>query len=200
MNLLRGMRLATLAGAVLLSSASCCLAQAASTGLIDANGLISPSHPIPSGLAPGMKVKLVSDHGGEKVYAVIFSRGDEVLSGLTDFASQYKVEAGHFTGIGAFSHATVGWLDLSRKMYRAIPVREQVECLSMIGDIATFNGKPVVHTHVVMGRGDGSTVGGHVWEAFANPTLEVFVSVDPIGLKKVPDDATGMKLIDPTKP
>lgn len=79
------------------------------------------------------------------------------------------------------------------------PIAEQVEVLSMIGDIATFNGKPVVHTHVVLGRHDGSTVGGHVWELHVNPTLEVFVTANATPLKKKPDDASGMKLIDPTQ-
>jgi predicted DNA-binding protein with PD1-like motif len=47
----------------------------------------------------------------------------------------------------------------------------------MIGDIATFDGRPVV-THVVLGRSDGSTVGGHVFELNVNPTLEVFVTTN----------------------
>ena len=159
---------------------------------------ISPARPIPAGGAPGMEVKLVSDApGGEKVYAVIFGKGDEVLSGLTDFAIQYKVGAAHFTGIGAISGATVGWLDLGAKAYRPIHVAQQVEVLSMVGDVATFNGKPVVHAHVAMGKEDGSTVGGHLWEAHVNPTLEVFVSVDPVELKKKQDAESGMKLIDP---
>jgi predicted DNA-binding protein with PD1-like motif len=160
---------------------------------------VSPSRPIPTGLAPGMQVKLVSESATEKVYAVIFRKGDEALSGLTDFAIQYHVEDAHFTAIGAVSGATLGWLDLSKKVYRAIPVREQVEVLSMIGDIATFNGKPVVHAHLVLGKHDGTTVGGHLWEAYVNPTLEVFVTVDATPLEKTPDDASGMKLIDPTK-
>jgi predicted DNA-binding protein with PD1-like motif len=161
--------------------------------------LISPARPIPTGQAPGMKVKLVSQKGGEKVYAVIFSKGDEVLSGLTDFAIQYKVGAAHFTGIGALSGATLGWLDLAAKAYHPLHVDEQVEVLSIIGDVATFNGKPVVHAHMVMGKRDGTTVGGHLWEAHVNPTLEVFVSVDPVPLKKKADDASGMKLIDPAE-
>jgi predicted DNA-binding protein with PD1-like motif len=74
-----------------------------------------------------------------------------------------------------------------------------VEVLSMIGDIALYNGKPVVHAHMVMGKHDGSTVGGHLWEAHVNPTLEVFVNVDPVALRKTPDAESGMKLIDPTK-
>jgi predicted DNA-binding protein with PD1-like motif len=58
----------------------------------------------------------------------------------------------------------LAWLDLSKKAYRRIPVTEQAEVLSMIGDIATFDGKPVVHTHVEVGRSDGSTVARHVFE------------------------------------
>jgi uncharacterized protein len=85
-----------------------------------------------------------------------------------------------------------------KKNYRRIPVTEQAEVLSMIGDIATFDGKPVVHTHVVLGRSDGSTVGGHVFELNVNPTLEVFVTMDTMPLRKKADTLSGMKLIDPT--
>jgi len=164
---------------------------------VGAEPIISPSRPVPTGHAPGMQVKLVSEKAGEKVYAVIFRKGDEVLSGLTDFAIQYKVGAAHFTGIGALSGALVGWLDLGAKAYQPIHVDQQVEVLSIIGDVALFNGKPVVHAHLVMGKRDGSTVGGHLWEAHVNPTLEVFVSVDPVPLQKKPDAESGMKLIDP---
>ena len=164
-----------------------------------AGDTIQPTRPVPVGKAPGMRVKLVQDTAGEKVYAVIFRKGDEVLSGLTDFALQYHVGDAHFTGIGAVSGATVGWLDLGRKVYHRIPVNQQVEVLSMIGDVATFNGRPVVHAHLVLGKQDGSTVGGHLWEAIVNPTLEVFVTVDAVPLQKTPDDESGMKVIDPTK-
>jgi hypothetical protein len=160
---------------------------------------ISPSRPIPTGLAPNMQVKLVKWSADEQVYAVIFHSGDEALSGLTDFAIQYHIVNAHFTAIGAVRGATLGWLDLAQKQYRAILVTQQCEVLSMIGDIATFNGKPVVHTHVVLGHSDGTTVGGHVWELHVNPTLEVFVTANSTPLKKKPDDASGMKMIDPTQ-
>ena len=159
--------------------------------------IISPSRPIVVGPAPGMQVKLVSEAVGDKVYAVIFSKGDEVLSGLLEFATKFKIADAHFTGIGAVSGATAGWLDLSRKAYRPIHVDEQVEVLSLIGDVATFDNKPVIHAHVVFGRRDGSTVGGHLWEAHVNPTLEVFVTVNEVPLKKRLDDESGMKVIDP---
>jgi predicted DNA-binding protein with PD1-like motif len=160
---------------------------------------ISPSRPVPAGKAPGMQVKQIKNTPDEKIYAVIFRKGDEALSGLTDFAIQNKVEDAHFTAIGAVSSATLAWLDLSRKVYHRIPVTEQVEVLSLIGDIAMFNGKPIVHMHAVLGKSDGSTVGGHAFELNVNPTLEIFVTVNAIPLKKRPDDASGMKLIDPAQ-
>jgi predicted DNA-binding protein with PD1-like motif len=145
-----------------------------------------------------MQSKLVKDTPEEQVYVIVFHKGDEVLSGLTDFAIAHNVTDAHFTAIGAASSATLAWLDLSQKSYHPIRVNQQVEVLSLIGDIAAFSGKPVVHMHTVLGKPDGTTVGGHVFELNINPTLEVFMTVNTTPLKKKPDDASGMKLIDPT--
>jgi predicted DNA-binding protein with PD1-like motif len=162
-------------------------------------GLISPARPIPTGKAPNMQVKLIKDTPEEKVYAIVFLKGDEVLSGLTDFAAKFKVADAHFAGIGAISSATTAWLDLDKKMYHPTVTNQQVEVLSLIGDIATFNGKPVVHMHAILGRRDGTTVGGHVWELNVNPTVEVFLTANTPPLAKRQDPDSGLKLIDPTK-
>ena len=160
---------------------------------------ISPSRPVPTGRAPGMQVKEIKHTADEQVYTVVFSKGDEVLSGLTDFTLQHKIEDAHFTAIGAIEMATLAWLEPAKQIYHRIPVNQQAEVLSLIGDVATFNGKPIVHMHAVLGRQDGSTVGGHVFELHVNPTLEVFMTVNAAPLKKKPDAASGMKLIDPTQ-
>jgi uncharacterized protein len=188
-------RLCSLAGAVLFGPVALCPSHAQSD--LSQADTISPSRPIEIGHAPGMQVKLLNKTKGERVYAVVFVKGDEMLSGLLEFCTKYKVTDAHFTGIGAVSSATVGWLDLDAKAYHAIHVNEQAEVLSMMGDVATFDGKPVVHAHVVMGKKDGSTIGGHLWEGHVNPTIEVFITVNDTPLKKKPDAASGMKLIDP---
>jgi predicted DNA-binding protein with PD1-like motif len=163
------------------------------------DGMISPSRPVPTGKAPNMQFKLVKDTPEEKVYAIVFHQGDEVLSGLTDFAIAHHIGDAHLTAIGAASSGTLAWLDITQKNYRRIPVTQQVEILSLIGDIATFNDKPVVHVHAVLGKQDGSTVGGHVFELNINPTLEVFLTVNNTTLKKKLDEPSGMKLIDPAQ-
>jgi uncharacterized protein len=161
--------------------------------------VISPARPVPTGKAPAMETKLVKDTPEEQIYVIVFHKGDEVLSGLTDFAIAHKITDAHFTAIGATSGATLAWLDLAHKNYHPIRVTQQCEVLSLIGDIAAFNGKPIVHMHAVLGKPDGSTVGGHVFELNINPTLEVFLTANTTPLKKRPDDASGMKLIDPTQ-
>jgi uncharacterized protein len=165
-------------------------------------GTISPSRAVPVGKAPGMKWRLLTETPQEKVYVVIFSAGDEALSGLTDFAIAQKIKSAHFTAIGAAQSATLAWLDLAHKNYKRIAVGEQCEVLSLIGDIAVTDAKPpvpVVHMHAVLGHSDGTTVGGHVFELNVRPTLEVFVTTDHDALKKFPDEASGMKLIDPNR-
>jgi predicted DNA-binding protein with PD1-like motif len=91
----------------------------------------------------------------------------------------------------------LGWFDPQRKMYKKIPVNGQREVIGMSGDIALYQGKPVVHTHMVVGSPDGTTHGGHVLEAYVSPTLEVMVTVDPVTMQKRFDPATDLTLIDP---
>jgi hypothetical protein len=158
---------------------------------------VAPSHPIAVGAAPRMQVQLIGVNGNQKTYAVILGKGDEVLSGLTDFATKYQVTSAHFTAIGALSGANVGWFNPAKKMYRQIAVDHQVEVVSMIGDIALFKGKPVVHTHMIVSSSDGSTRAGHVLDAHAFPTLEIMVTVEPNAMHKRFDEELGFTLIDP---
>jgi predicted DNA-binding protein with PD1-like motif len=159
---------------------------------------VSPSEAVPRGQAPKMQVQLLNPGESTKQYAVIFYQGDEAFSGLVEFADKYHVTSAHFTAIGALSGATLGWFDPQRKMYKKIPIVGQHEVIGMSGDIAFYQGKPVVHTHMVVGSPDGTTQAGHVLVAYVSPTLEVMVSVDPVTMQKRFDPATDLTLIDPT--
>jgi uncharacterized protein len=161
-------------------------------------GFLPPTAPVASGKALGMKVQLLSEGAGLKNYAIVLAKGDEVMSGLTDFARQYQIKSARFTAIGAFSRATVAWFDESRKQFKLIPIEQQVELVSMIGDVALSNNKPVVHTHVALASFDGTVRGGHLIEAHVFPTLELFLTAYPTALEKKLDESTGLMLIDPS--
>ncbi len=145
-----------------------------------------------------MKVIQVHEATNEKTFALIFETGDEVMAGLSAFAAERGLASSRFTAIGAFREVTLGYFNWEKKKYEKIPVREQVEVLSLIGDVALDdNGKPKVHAHVVVGRSDASTRGGHLLEGHVRPTLEVMLVESSRGLRRRYDPESGLALIRP---
>lgn len=143
-----------------------------------------------------MKTKLIND-GDEKTFALVFDTGDEVVAGLLAFAKERKLAASHFTGIGACERVTLGFFELGRKDYKKIPINEQVEVMSLVGNIALEEGgQPKVHAHVVVGKADGTAHGGHLLEAHVRPTLEVILVESPVPLRRKMNAEVGLALID----
>jgi hypothetical protein len=101
----------------------------------------------------------------QETFALIFGKGDEFIAGLTEFAESNNIGGSHFTAIGASSDVTLGYFDRQRKDYKKISIEQQVEVLSLVGDIALKDGKPQVHAHVVVGMSEGTARGGHVLAA-----------------------------------
>jgi uncharacterized protein len=146
-----------------------------------------------------VKSRLLSQDSDQRTFALVFDKGDEAKKGLTSFAAEQKTHAAQFTAVGGFRRAVLGYFDRDEKTYLKIPVDEQVEVLSCVGDIAVKpDGSPEVHAHVVVGRRDGTTRGGHLLEAEVWPTLEVLIRDVPRYLRRVHDDETGLALIDPS--
>ncbi len=126
-----------------------------------------------------MKAKQVSTQG-EKTMVLIFDYGDEVISTLQQFASENHLDAAHFTAIGGFSDIVLGYFNRERKEYKKIPLQQQVEVLTLAGDIALKeDGTPQIHAHVVVGGENGQARGGHVMEAHIWPTLELVLEEAP---------------------
>ena len=131
-----------------------------------------------------------------KTYVLVFKTGDELTSGLKQFASEQNLQGSSFKAIGAFSSVKLGWFNWNTKKYEiAVNLDEQVELLSLIGDIADHDGKPEVHAHVVVGKSDGTAHGGHLLEAKVRPTCEVILTESPRHLQKQIDREAGIALI-----
>jgi predicted DNA-binding protein with PD1-like motif len=143
-----------------------------------------------------MQSKLIFEREGLKTYALVYEKGEEFVSALEHFTEQHKLSASHFTAIGAFSDAVVGFFDRKEMDYLKIPVKEQVEVLSLNGNITLSDKGYKVHAHAVLGKADGSTIGGHILEAHVWPTLEVMVEESPKHLLRKTDLETGLALLD----
>lgn len=132
---------------------------------------------------------------GATTYAVIFETGDEFMAGLTAFAKDQGLDGSHFTAIGAFSSAVLGFFDVERREYDRIPIAEQAEVLTLVGDIAVESEEPKIHAHAVLGLADGATRGGHILEARVRPTLELILVESPAHLQRRYDPDVGLALI-----
>lgn len=145
-----------------------------------------------------MKWQALHESDGERSLILVFEAGDEVMSMLKQFAEEENVSAAHFSAIGAFQRVTLGYFDWQEKDYQKIPIQEQVEVVSLLGDIAVGeNGEPKIHAHVVLGKSDGTAMAGHLLDAKVRPTLELILTQTPAHLQRKHDPTTGLALIQP---
>jgi uncharacterized protein len=145
-----------------------------------------------------MKARLLHELSGQRTFVVVLSTGEEAMGELIAFAKSQNIAAAQLTAIGALSDAELAYFDWEKKDYQSIPVREQVEVASLIGDVASGpSGEPSLHIHLVLARRDGTALAGHLTRARVRPTLEVIINESPAHLRKVHDPESGLALIDP---
>ena len=131
-----------------------------------------------------------------KTHMLVLRSGDDALQAIADFAGQKWIEGGTFSAIGAFQTSTIAYWNRETKEYEPIEVNEQVEVLTMTGNVAMAGNDRRLHAHVILGRRDGSTVGGHLMKATVYPTLEVFMVDLGTRLTRRKDEQTGLWLLD----
>lgn len=142
-----------------------------------------------------MRVSELGREGRGHTSALIFETDDDVMTSLEAHARRTGMKAAHFVALGAFRSATLAYFDWKTKEYLEIPVDEQVEVTSMVGNIGVHDGDLVVHAHCVLGRPDGSAITGHLLEARVRPTLELFLTAYDHQLVRRMDDDSGLPLI-----
>ena len=135
--------------------------------------------------------------GNAKTYLLVFHAGQEVMDGLLAFARKQTLVAGHLTGIGAISHAVIGYFDPQKKAYLRTPEKEQAEVLSLTGNLALYNNEPFFHVHVALGLRDGSARGGHLFAMTVRPTVELVLTASSRPVRRKIDSETGLPLLAP---
>lgn len=143
-----------------------------------------------------MKSALVQEE--PRTHVLVLAAEEEASQQLLSFAKQRQPGSASLTAIGAFERCTLGYFDWQQKKYLEIPVDQQVEVLSFIGNLTWNEGEPKLHAHVVVGLRDGSTRGGHLLKGFVRPTLEVVLVESPQHLQRRYDSASHIPLIHVT--
>ena len=124
-------------------------------------------------------------------HILVFDKGDEVLETLQRYIAEEQIPSAWFQAIGAFERSVIAYWNRETKQYEDIAVDEQVEVLALSGNVTPKR----THAHVVLGRRDGSTIGGHLKRGIVYPTLELHLTRLEHELVRQRDEETGLDLI-----
>ncbi len=138
----------------------------------------------------------------DRGYIVRLHSGEPVIKTLTAFLRGEGVSFAAVNAVGAVEWAQLAYWNAETQAYEYKTFEEQAEVVSFQGNCAEKDGGPFLHIHCVLGRQDYSVVGGHLKEACAHPTLEVWLHTTTVVVKREHDDATGLDLLqlDETTP
>ena len=123
---------------------------------------------------------------------VRFESGEQVAATLLAWLQSEKIGYATMTGLGAVRSATVSYWNADTREYEAHELGEQLEVVSLIGNVTLKNGQPFTHIHVTLGRRDLSIVGGHFNDAVVHPNLEVWLRPEVEPVDRELDEACGL--------
>lgn len=143
-----------------------------------------------------MKYQRLNVHDHARRFIFVGEMGDDALQALQQFCERERIESAAISGIGGFHNAELGYYDMEAKRYEPIVVQEQVEVLSLLGNVTVYQGKPKVHVHCIVGHRDGRTTGGHLLGGIVRPTLELAIDEWPSAIARGDRPEIGIPLID----
>lgn len=122
--------------------------------------------------------------------------GDRVIESLTRLAAKEGIGYAALNGLGAVRRASLAYYDVEAHEYETHEIEEQLEVTSLIGNVSLKESRAFLHVHVNLGRRDLSVIGGHLMEATAHSTLEVWLNTEPGSVRRLPDEETGLALLE----
>ncbi len=120
---------------------------------------------------------------------------EDILMSIMKFAEAKRVQAAMFEGIGSLNQAKLGHYDFATKNYKYEIFQEDLEILTLSGNISTLDKAPLPHAHVTLGRRDFSVIGGHLDEGSSANMVEIGLSALPGKLVKSRDEEVGLNLL-----
>jgi uncharacterized protein len=131
----------------------------------------------------------------ERQYVLRLDPGEEAMAALRDFAAREGIRGAFFQGIGAFSDVELRYFDVREKRYKNTRVDRQVEVVGLLGSVAWDGQQPILHVHLSVADEQARSYSGHLSRGTVRPTLEVFLTTFPKGLRRRKDAATGLELL-----
>ena len=129
---------------------------------------------------------------------LVLNRGEKLHAKLQEFAREHELKGAWVQGLGGSGVMTLGYYNLAEREYEWREYSDNLEILSLQGNLAWVDGEPFWHIHGSFGDRDFASVGGHVKEMTVGLTCELLVTPLDTSHTRRFDDETGLKLLDKT--
>ena len=129
-------------------------------------------------------------------YQLRLESGEELGATLKSFCTERQIGFAQMTGLGAVRSATVAYWNSFSEQYETHELDDQMEVVSLIGNVAIRDGEPFSHIHLGLGRSDLTLIGGHFNAAVAHPMLEIWLTTIDATVTRVLDESCGLYLMD----
>ncbi len=130
----------------------------------------------------------------ENVVILRLEKGEEIISSLLTLINELDIKSGRVSGIGATNNVTIGVFDASTKEYHKKNITEDMEILSLSGNLSKMNGLPYVHVHGTFASLE-KVYGGHLNEAYVSATAEIILDLFDVTVEREYCEETGLNLI-----
>lgn len=122
--------------------------------------------------------------------------GEHAHDAVTDVLRREKVGYATLTGLGAVRWVRLAYWNSVTREYEAHEIEEQLEVVSLVGNVTTRDGEPFLHWHISLGRHDLSVLGGHLLDAIAHPNFEVWLQRETEPVHRRVEASSGLALMD----
>lgn len=129
-------------------------------------------------------------------FVLRLEQGDDILKTLKDFTEKQRIRAAFFEGIGSLYRAQLGHYDFrDTRTYKYETFEEDLEILTLSGNVSRMGQDSLPHAHVTLGRRDFSVIGGHLEEGSLANMVEINFGRLPGSLEKAKDSNIGLNLL-----
>lgn len=121
---------------------------------------------------------------------------EEIIASMQRFASKHQHKFISFSGIGAIKEVELSFFNIASKKYTDKTILNDLEILSLSGNIASFEDKPLVHAHINLSDKNFKAIGGHLKSAIISVTAEIVAFVYDTKVLRTKDNYSNLNLLD----
>lgn len=133
----------------------------------------------------------------ENHYVLGAARGEELFGSLLVWCAEHQIAGATFTGLGAADRLEIAYYHLPTKTYERQIIDEEVEIVSLVGNLGTLKDEKVLHIHGMFGHRDLSAFGGHLFSLKISGACEIHLTALSSILNRTYDEKTGLNLLCP---